>query len=256
VANDATVLEAGDGRDFASVNEATDRLLTDLMAAARAVDPEVMIEFRQPYIGPLMRKYGNMFRAGDAPNAYVANRVRTIDLRLLSGDTAVHSDMIMWHPDEPVERAALQLLNVMFSVPQVSVRLGEIPRQHLDMVTFYTGYWSENRDVLLEGELRPRDPGGNYPMVVGAAGDKKIVGLYQDLVVRLDATDAGVAVDVLNAREGERVIVDAGADLGSYRFSARNCLGEVVAQGEIVLSQGPHAFKVPDSGLLSLEPLD
>ena len=79
-----------------------------------------MIEFRQPYIGPLMRKYGNMFRAGDAPNAYVANRVRTIDLRLLSGETAVHSDMIMWHPDEPVERAALQLLNVMFSVGRVS----------------------------------------------------------------------------------------------------------------------------------------
>jgi alpha-galactosidase len=256
VANESTVLETGEGRDFASVNEATDRLLTDLMAAARAVDPEVMIEFRQPYIGPLMRKYGNMFRAGDAPNAYVANRVRTIDLRLLSGETAVHSDMIMWHPDEPVEVAALQFLNVMFSVPQVSVRLGEIPRPHLDMVTFYTGYWSENRDVLLEGELRPRDPGGNYPMVVGSGPGKKIIGLYQDLVVRLEAEDAGLMVDVLNAQVGERVIVDAGAALGDYRYSARNCLGEITATGKVTLAGGPHAFEVPASGVLSLEPLD
>ena len=144
------------------------------MAAARAIDPEVMIEFRQPYIGPLMRKYGNMFRAGDAPNAYVANRVRTIDLRLLSGETAVHSDMIMWHPDEPVERAALQLLNVMFSVPQVSVRLGEIPRPHLDMVTFYTGYWSENRGegrVITEAKRTEvfERVGGRWRLSVGHA---------------------------------------------------------------------------------------
>ena len=49
--------------------------------------------------------------------------------------------MIMWHYGEPVERAAFQLLNVMFAVPQVSVRLQEIPRDHFDMVRFYTDYW-------------------------------------------------------------------------------------------------------------------
>ncbi len=256
VANESTVLEAVAGRDFASVNEATDRLLTDLMNAARAVDPEVMIEFRQPYTGPLMRKYGNMFRAGDAPNAYVANRVRTIDLRLLSGDTAVHSDMIMWHPDEPVERAALQLLNVMFSVPQVSVRLGEVPRDHLDMLAFYIGYWTENREVLLGGELRPRDPAGNYPMVVSSGESKRIIGLYQDLVVRLDDADAGLAVDVLNATAGERVVLDIGGELGRYRFSVRDCRGEVTVTGQVELTRGPHGFEVPAAGVLALEPID
>ena len=52
-----------------------------MLAELRRVKPDVMIEFRQPYIGPLMRKYGNMFRAGDAPNAAVDNRVRTVDRR-------------------------------------------------------------------------------------------------------------------------------------------------------------------------------
>ncbi|HEY2945948.1 MAG TPA: glycoside hydrolase family 36 protein, partial [Vicinamibacteria bacterium] len=60
VADEKTVLEAGAGRDYASVNEATDRMMTDIMAALRQVKPDVMIEFRQPYIGPLIRKYGNM----------------------------------------------------------------------------------------------------------------------------------------------------------------------------------------------------
>jgi alpha-galactosidase len=127
VANETTDLTLADGRDYASVNDATDRLMTDILQELRQVDPDVMIEFRQPYIGPLMRKYGNMFRAGDAPNAIARHRVRVVDLRLLSGNTAVHSDMMMWHYDEPTEIAALQFLNVIFSVPQMSVRLEGVP---------------------------------------------------------------------------------------------------------------------------------
>jgi hypothetical protein len=76
-ADEATVLDATGGRDFASVNEAADRMMTDVLTELRKVKPDVMIEFRQPYIGPLIRKYGNMFRASDCPNSYLANRVKT-----------------------------------------------------------------------------------------------------------------------------------------------------------------------------------
>ncbi len=158
VADDETVLAAGDGRDYASVNEATDRMMTDVLAELTKIKSDVMIEFRQPYIGPLIRKYGNMFRASDCPNSYVANRVKTVDLRLLSGATAVHADMTMWHYGERVEIAALQLLNVLFSVPQVSVRLQEIPKDHFAMVQFLTSYWNANRSVLLDGEFEAHAP--------------------------------------------------------------------------------------------------
>lgn len=43
---------------------------------------------------------------------------------MTSGDTAVHSDMLMWHRDDRDEAVALQLLSVAFAVPQISVRLG------------------------------------------------------------------------------------------------------------------------------------
>ena len=66
-ADEKTDLTARNGRDFASVNEATDKLMTDIMERLRKLKPDIMIEFRQPYIGPLMRKYGNMFRAADCP---------------------------------------------------------------------------------------------------------------------------------------------------------------------------------------------
>ena len=252
VADDKTVLEAAGGRDFASVNEAADRMMTDVLAELRKVKPDVMIEFRQPYIGPLIRKYGNMFRASDCPNSYLANRVKTVDLRLLTGDTAVHADMIMWHPTEPVELAAFQLLNVMFSVPQVSVRLREIPKDHFEMIRFYTDYWRRNRAVLLDGAFEAFSPNANYPVVRASRGGKQIVGLYADAVVRLDGSAAD-AIDVLNAKSSKRVVLDVARDLGRYRLTVRDSQGRTVESRELRLAAGARAFAVPVSGLLSLE---
>jgi len=251
-ADEGTVLDATGGRDFASVNEAADRMMTDVLAELRKVKPDVMIEFRQPYIGPLIRKYGNMFRASDCPNSYLANRVKTVDLRLLTGDTAVHADMIMWHYGEPVELAAFQLLSVMFSVPQVSVRLQEIPKDHFEMVRFYTDYWRRNRAVLLDGAFEALSPSANYPVVRASRGGKQIVGLYADAVVGLDGSAAD-AIDVLNAKSSKRVVLDVARDLGRYRYTVRDSQGRTVESSEFSLSAGARAFAVPVSGLLSLE---
>lgn len=253
VANDHTVLEATDGRDIASVNDATDRLMTDIMTEVRTLEPDVMIEFRQPYIGPLMRKYGNMFRAGDSPGAATANRVRTVDLRLLSGTTAVHADMVMWHPDESVETAALQLWNVLFAVPQVSVRLREIPTDHLEMIRFYTKYWIQNRPVLLEGDFEPRHPLLNYPLVEARSAAKRIVALYGELVVPVRRADGVAQIDIVNATSSDRVVVAAESDLGPYRFTTFDTMGKEVEAGRVRLAQGAHIFSVPRSGLIAFE---
>jgi alpha-galactosidase len=251
-ADDKTVLEAKGGRDRASVNEAADRLLTDVLAELRKVKPDVMIEFRQPYIGPLIRKYGNMFRASDCPNSYLLNRVRTMDLRLLSGNTAVHADMIMWHPGEPVELAAFQLVNVLFSVPQVSVRLGEIPKDHFEMIKFYIAYWNANRGVLLDGKLTPLYPAANYPLVAASDGRKQIVGLYGDNVVSVDGKSRD-AIDVVNGKGTKQVVLSMAENLGAYRYVIKDCQGRVQKKGQITLKKGVVDFMVPVSGLLSLE---
>ena len=251
VANDATVLEAADGRDYGSVNEATDRLFTDLMATLRKIDPEVMIEFRQPYIGPLMRKFGNMFRAGDSPNAAVTNRVRVVDLRLLSGSTAVHSDMIMWHYDEPVEIAALQFLNILFSVPQVSVRLADVPLAHREMVTFWVDYWSRNRNVLLDGAFTAEAPLINYPIVRASRDGVEIIARYADHVIDLSGEHRS-RIDIVNAARNTEVVLRIAEDLGQYQATVTNSQGATVRSFPIGLTQGLQSITVPISGMVSL----
>jgi alpha-galactosidase len=183
--NDETRNAFGDGRDYDSIPAAVDRLLTDTSMRLRAIKPDVMVEFRQSYVGPVMRKYGNMFRAGDCPNDAIGNRMRTLDIRLLCGDTACHSDMVMWHPDDSVESAAMQMTNILFSVPQVSMLLDKLPPEHHEMVTFYLAFWREHRDVLLDGSLQPLHPETFYPLVTASTSHKWLAAAYEDVVIEL-----------------------------------------------------------------------
>jgi len=52
-----TILTLDDRRDYASVNEGVDRLMTDVMNALKAIKPDILIEFRQKYVGPAMSKW-------------------------------------------------------------------------------------------------------------------------------------------------------------------------------------------------------
>jgi alpha-galactosidase len=250
-ANEQTVLTASEGRDYASVNEAVDKLMTDVMSHLRAVKTDILIEFRQPYVGPLMRKYGNMFRATDCPNMAVINRARTTDIRLLCGNTAVHSDMFMWHTDDSVETAALQILNILFSVPQLSVRLDSIPDQHLEMVKFWINYWRENRDVLLDGEFIPVNPGAVYPMILARTKNKIIAALYNDVYISLDGRGCE-SIDIVNAKSSEYVILDLTSAMGSVNTETYDCSGNLVKKRTWSLKKGVYKFMVPASGLLTI----
>lgn len=247
-----TQLVAENGRDYASVNEATDRLMTDLLKSLRTIKPDILIEFRQPYTGPLMKKYGNMLRASDCPNVAVINRVETTDLRLVSGETAVHADMLMWHYSEPVEVAALQFLNVLFSVPQISVRLADIPEAQFNMIRFYTEYWLKNRETLLDGEFLPENPQANYPIISGVSKTKKITALYGKSTLVLEA-DTPKQVDVINAKMSEEVIVLSKQDDAVYHYEIKDCQGNSVKKGETTITTGANLFEVPVSGLVSFQ---
>ncbi len=250
VPGEATELTAAEGRDNASVDAAVDRLMTDVLERLRQIEPEIMIEFRQRYIGPLMRRYGNMFRAVDCPNNATANRAETTDLRLLAGNTAVHSDMVMWHPEDPVEHAALQLLNVLFSVPQLSVRLTQLPDDHLEMVQFWTRYWIANRQILLDGEFVPSRPSAVFPILRAEGENKTVVGLYEEMVVQVSRADA--ALDVVNATSGRTVVLRLGSDLGERDAVIFDAQGQEKARHRMHLDGGLVEFEVPPSGLLSI----
>ena len=246
-----TVLTAEDGRDYASVDDAVDRLFTDVMTRLRKINPDIAIEFRQPYNGPLMRKYGNMLRGVDCPNAGPVNRKEIVDLRLLADHTAVHSDMFIWNSAEPVESAALQILNVLFAVPQVSVRLTEAPAEHREMIGYWMHYWRANRSVLLDGEFLPVSPAQNYPMVSGHTAEKWISVIYQDIVVA-PGKQAPAQIDVINAKPGKDVVVRFEMAYGKADITVRDCRGKVVRKDSRDLTAGVHSFDVPPSGLVEI----
>ncbi len=254
VATDSTELTIADGRDYASVSEAADRLLTDVMEQLRALNPDVMIEFRQPYIGPLMRKYGNMFRAADAPHVATDNRLRTVDLRLLSGNTAVHSDMFMWHAGDSVEAAALQFLSILFAVPQLSVRLERIPPDHREMVRHWTEWWLRNSDVLLDGKFVPHSPLAHYPLIEAVTDEKRIIAIYDDMVVRVAEDHGRRALDVVNAGHLGRIVLEVGARMGSFNYRVLDTMGREAGSSTVELVPGVYRFTVPRSGLLEMTP--
>jgi alpha-galactosidase len=244
-------ISLGQGRDYASVPEAADRLLSDVMARLRKMKPDIMIEFRQAYIGPLMRKYGNMFRAADCPNNLLQNHVRVLDIRQLCGNTAVHSDMLLWHTQDSPESAALQLLAVLFSVPQISVLLDKIPKSHAEMLAFWLGYWRENRDVLLDGKLEAPHPEQQYPVVMASTKHKKILALSSralaDFGKRLPKE-----LHLVNATTGSSVVLELGEDFGPAKLEIFDCRGRRVKSQSVRYKKGLHALDVPPSGLATL----
>lgn len=249
-ANSDTKLTKENGRDYASVNEATDALMTEVTNKLTELKPDILIEFRQPYIGPLMRKYGNMFRGVDAPNNAVANKIETTNLRILSQNTAVHSDMFIWRGEETVESAALQILNILYSVPQLSVRLEEIPEQHLSMIKYWFAYWNTNRKVLLDAKFIPSNPGANYPILTAISDQKQITTAYEDVIVQIEGKVS--ELDIVNAKASTEIALSLNHAIHA-EMTVRDCEGTMIFKKQVKLSKGLNSLKVPASGMISLE---
>lgn len=235
--------------DFTSLYEGIDQLMVAIKNALTAVKPDILIEFRQSYTGPAMRKYGNMFRAGDCPNSALTNRIRTTDIKLLAGNTAVHSDMLMWNYQEPAPLAAQQFSNILFSVPQLSVRLKEIPVPHLNMVRFYTRFWLDHKEVLLDGDFEALSPELNYPLLQSTKNRRMVVGLYADMPVTLKKGIANLAL--VNAKDNEEVLFKL-PEAAKYDLEIFDCEGNLMKKGRVSLKKGIHLFQVPPSGIMKL----
>lgn len=237
----------GDGRDYQSVPEAADRLMTDVIKRLRKIKPDVMIEFRQSYIGPAMRKYGNIFRVGDEPNNAAGNRIGSMLLRALSGNTAIHSDMVMWHYEDTVESAAMQLLHAVFTIPQISVRLDEVPDSHVAMIRRYCAFWREHRDVLLDGRIAPLQPQHSYPAVVSETKNKVAGAAYANGFISLPAIGKRELI-LINGTLEDRVAIELSDDIGTRKLKIWTCTGECVVDEQRKFSAGLHSIPIPPAG--------
>ena len=236
--------------DTRSLEEGVDQLLAGITEELRAINPEILIEFRQSYFGPTIRKYGNMIRVTDCPNDSLMNHMSGADLRYSLGKTPVHSDMLMWHIDDPVESAAHQVICTLFTVPQISVLLDKIPESHQRMLAFWLGYWNDNREVLLDGDFVAENPESLYSLVrAGREGHIIAVAHAKPVLTVKDFRK----LDFVNASTEAALIVRTTADCGKRTYTVYDCTGEVVARGERELAKGIHEFAVPRCGMIRFE---
>ncbi len=236
-------LETDERRDFESLEDAIHALMSEIKEKLTKLKSDVLIEFRQSYVGPSIRKYGNMLRVGDCPGDVITNRSQIINLRYTSGKTAVHSDMIMWNENDTVENAAEQFINVIYSVPQISVLVNDLPKNHREMLKFYLRFWNENKNVLLDGKLTAENPECEYSVARATLGDTEIITPYTNSLVEIQKSN----VKVLNATLKQNLVLKGAA---GYKAEVLNCLGETVS--EFTVENTLEEINVPRAGLIFL----
>jgi len=177
--------------------------------------------------------------------------VRTCDLRIASGSTAVHSDMFVWNEKESTEDAALQILNILFAVPQLSVKLDSITDEQFQMAKFWMTYWKQNREILLDGDFIPQRPDQLYPIIRSSLHQKSIVALYSQQLVILDDNTI-TQLDLINASGKDELTVNLKYSPGNCSVKVKNCLGEIVNSYTKELNMGLHTFQCPSSGLIEI----
>ena len=219
-------LEYDERRDISSLEEAVDTLMKEVADTLTAINPDILIEFRQTYVGPTIRKYGNMMRVFDCPADAIRNRTESVSLRYTCGKTAVHSDMLMWNYDDTVEAAAMQFVGALYTVPQVSVLIDKLSDEHYKMVKYYLSFWREHREILIDGKLTANNPESMYSSIASALDSKAVVTLYADRVIDT-VYDYLVAV---NATPKDTIFVKG---YNGREYTVVNCMGEEVAKGKV-----------------------
>ena len=244
---DPAVAQHYAGRDIESVSEAVNVLMKSVTSRLQAIKPEILIEFRQRYVGPAIRQYGNMFRASDCPGDMQSNRLRIANLRLTSGTTAVHADMLEWNIAEKPEVVARHILSAIYGVVQYSAMLREVPQEQLAVIKHWVDFTQKHRKTLLHGDFKPYHPETFYPVLEAESVDERIITVYQaGMAVNVGMPDREVYV--INATGAEGLVVDLESKPRKVEYY--DLYGNVVAGAK--LTKGVQRAAVPTSGYIKL----
>lgn len=216
-----------EGVDCSSIEEGIKRLFGELKRSLQEIKSDVLIEFRQRYVGPVMQSLGNMLRVGDCPGSLIQNRVSLIDLRLISGERAVHCDPIEWNVEESAENVARYLSNCIFSTLQYSVYPSELNDEQRMVSRKYIEFMKDYEDVLQHGELTPCGLLNNYISCTSRKGDTSIIAVYSDAIVDVD----NKKTIIVNGGIKDKIVV--AVDDKNYSYRVENCIGQIIEDGII-----------------------
>lgn len=240
-------LEPDSGVDSIGVPEAAEMLLDAIKRRLTAVRPDVLIEFRQEYVGSAMTRYGNMLRVSDCPCDPVANRIGIASLRLTAPHSAIHSDMLEWPKTESAVEATRYVLNALFGVVQYSPALPGLSAEHEAMMRHWIRFSQDHRKALLHGKFRPHYPAAGYPLLEGECDEERVFCVYQpNLAVDVGKPDRQVFI--VNGAFTDSVILDL--PFVPAKAEAFNTFGDKVPLQP--LTTGLNRIHLPSSGYLRI----
>lgn len=234
--------------DCVYVEDAVVKLLDEITSAISLIKPDFLFEYRQNYVGPSILKYGNMIRVGDCAFDSLTNRIGVVDLRMMTTNIAVHSDMLLWSPNEKIVNCALQLLNIIFSVPQISILLSKSTDEQIKLIKSYLDYVDKNREVLLKGHLRVKHPEANYSLVSAedTAQNRKITVMYSETAHEY----CGMNEDIWNATTSDSIVL-INKNKAAVSVSVCDCFGNPV--GSFGTSDSVFCVNVPLCGMVNVQ---
>ncbi len=174
-----------------------------------------------------------------------------IDLRLYT-NLAVHSDMIQFCDivSEDPEVSALQLTNVLFATPQISVRLDRITEDQRRMLHFWLHFMSEKRNLLQKSVIEPHRPDMNYSRVRVHDGKEELFALYGEHLCLIGGkTERSYVVNAVD--HGLCYVGANGRRKTAYRLL--NCMGEITEEGSLLLDENPKPLRIPFNGMAIFE---
>ena len=238
---------ATDQMDFCSVEDATEALLQEVSESLRSVREDILLEFRQPYVGPVISAYGNMLRVWDCPEDALTNRTAIADLRLISTGASVHSDMVVWNQADTPESAAVHLYSTLFSVPQVSMRMAELSPAHKKVLAAFLKFRNEHRKTLMQGSFSVRGVDSNYPYTESRLGTERIAVSICDPVLRLDHE---LQDDYLINLSGQNEVILLGNPAG-LKYEIFDCTGKRLCRVQR-FKKGTRTLTVPHAGMIHI----
>ena len=104
--------------------------------------------------------------------------------------------------------------------------IDKLPEDHKKMLSFYLDFWTEHRDVLLDGKLTATHPECCYNLVCSEKDGKAIFTAYGETLIPVK-TEKAIAVNVTG---GESLILK---NCTKKPFRIVNCMGEELEKGSV-----------------------
>jgi alpha-galactosidase len=219
--------------DYPTLGAGIYDILSAAIERARAIRPDALIEFRNSYTNLASRRYANLYRASDVPINFAMNRWQVTMLRLLAPDRAVHLDPALWHPSDSDENVAVHLINVICSVPMVSIELDHYPQAHLDLIRHWIGFYNAHRDTIIHGHFAPEIRLGHIPLIRFSSDSERIIGVYDDVAFAMGP--GAQPLWVLNASTRPFVELLPYERTGPHTVCTRDKFGHVVGRHTVIL---------------------